>query len=147
MGRQGSGGNIFYLASGGLTSSANFVAYCFQSIEGFSKFGSMELNNNADGTFVYLGFRPALVITKRIDGTGDWNIFDSTRDAFNDDDLDLLQANTATAESAFAASPIDLLSNGFKLRHTSANSYVNAASDTAIYLAFAEQPFKYANAR
>jgi len=128
-------------------SGDDFIAYCFHSVEGYSKVGSMELNNNADGTFVYLGFRPALVIAKRIDGTGDWNIFDSTRDAFNDGDLDLLQANTTTAESAFAASPIDLLSNGFKLRHTSANGYVNAASDTAIYLAFAEQPFKYANAR
>ena len=135
------------------TSSANsnqsttYVGYFFHSVDGFSKVGSMELNNNADGTFVYLGFRPALVIAKRIDGIGDWNIFDSTRDAFNDGDLDLLQANTSFAESAFAASPIDLLSNGFKLRHTSANGYVNTATDTAIFYAVAEQPFKYSNAR
>lgn len=123
------------------------IAYCFHSVDGFSKVGSMELNNNPDGTFVYLGFRPALVIAKRIDGIGNWNIFDNTRDAFNDGDLDLLQADTTTAESAFAVSPIDLLSNGFKLRHNSANGYVNTATDTAIFYAVAEQPFKYANAR
>jgi hypothetical protein len=127
--------------------TGTYIAYCFHSVEGFSKFGSFELNNNADGPFVYLGFRPAFVITRRIDGAGDWNIFDSTRDAFNDGDLDLLQANTTTAESAFAVSPVDLLSNGFKLRHTSANGYINTATDTAIYMAFAENPFKYSNAR
>jgi hypothetical protein len=128
------------------TNTNTYIAYCFAEIEGYSKFGSYTGNNNADGPFVYTGFRPAFVITKASGTTGNWAIFDSTRDAFNDNDLDMFYVNSSLAESAFAVSPVDLLSNGFKIRHTTGNGYANAAA-THIYMAFAENPFKYANAR
>jgi hypothetical protein len=43
----------------------NYIAYCFAEKQGFSKFGSYTGNGNADGTFVYTGFKPAFVIKKR----------------------------------------------------------------------------------
>jgi hypothetical protein len=128
------------------TNNATMIAYCFAEIEGYSKFGSYTGNNNADGPFVYTGFRPAFVIAKASGTTGNWVLFDSTRYAFNDNDLDMFYVNENFAESAFAACPVDLLSNGFKIRHTTVNGYANAAA-THIYMAFAENPFKYANAR
>ena len=47
------------------TSGDNYVAYFFSEVAGYSKFGSYTGNGNADGTFVYTGFRPAFVIIKR----------------------------------------------------------------------------------
>jgi hypothetical protein len=119
-----------------------YIAYCFHSVDGYSKVGSYEGNGNADGTFVFTGFRPAMVITKPIDATGNWNINDSVRSPDNVVD-ERLKINSSAAESDSDA--LDFTSNGFKVRH-SGTSY-NQSGYTYIYLAFAETPFKYANAR
>jgi hypothetical protein len=137
---------IITLGNSAGTNGSSMIAYCFAEIEGYSKFGTYVGNNNADGPFVYTGFRPAFVITKASATTGNWALFDSTRDAFNDNDLDMFYVNSSLAESAFAVSPVDLLSNGFKIRHSTANGYSNATGQH-VYMAFAEKPFKYANAR
>ena len=126
--------------------SQTFVAYAFHGVEGYSKFGSYEMNYNSDGPFVYLGFRPAFVMTKPIDQAGSWSVYDNTRDPINDGDANMSQWDGITAESGFAASAIDFLSNGFKLRQAG-DGYSNIASNTAIYMAFAETPFKFSNAR
>lgn len=118
------------------TSSATMVAYCFAEIEGYSKFGSYIGNGNADGAFVYTGFRPAFVLIKRTTGTEDWFIYDSVRDTFNAVDS-YLKPNTSGAEAT--ASYGDLLSNGFKARNTFAA--LNASGEPYIYMAFAESPF------
>mgnify|MGYP003147621374 CR=1 FL=1 len=119
------------------------IAYCFKSIDGFSKMGSYTGNGNADGTFVYTGFRPAFVLTKRTDSTSNWNIFDNKRNTYNVTNENL-HPDTSGGE-ATDGGIIDILSNGFKARDTSA--LINASSGDYVYLAFAESPFKYSNAR
>lgn len=123
----------------------NYVAYCFHSVEGFSKFGSYKGNSNTNGPFVYTGFKPAFLIMKRAitTSTGSWAIVDSKRAEYNPE-TDALLANSNLKESTGYLN-IDLLSNGFKLRDSGGTT--NNSSSTYIYMAFAENPFKYANAR
>ena len=125
------------------TSSSTYVAYLFAEIEGYSKFGSYTGNGNADGTFVFTGFRPAWVLIKQTNCTGSWLIHDNKRSPFNVIDEDLF-SNLASAESDNGVDK-DFLSNGFK--HRASHSAVNGSSSTYIYMAFAEQPFKFSNAR
>jgi len=120
------------------------IAYCFHSVENYSKIGSYTGNGNADGPFVYTGFRPAWVMHKRTDGTGQWAILDNTRSPFNVANKHLY-ADESNAEVTNTSFNLDYLSNGFKVRST--NTYTNASGGTYIYIAFAEQPTKYANAR
>ena len=114
----------------------NIIAYCFAEKQGYSKFGSYVGNGNADGTFIYTGFKPAYVMIKRTDSTDNWQILDNERAPYN-----LMQktlyANVTTAE--VTTDRLDFLSNGFKIRAT--NAAVNASGGTYIYMAFAEQPF------
>ena len=123
------------------------VAYCFNSVEGYSKIGSYTGNGSADGTFVYTGFRPAWVMLKNTARGADWRINDSTRQHENNvgySSAHLLLANSSSAEITNEYD-IDFLSNGFKLR--SGDVYENGNGEVFIYMAFAEAPFKYANAR
>jgi len=116
----------------------DLVAYCFHSVQGYSKFGSYTGNGNADGPFVYTGFKPALVIAKRTDGSGnDWRIADNKRDPFNIVD-GRIKPNSSDAEDN--ADQFDFLSNGFKLR-TTAGDLNGTSGHTFIYMAFAEHPF------
>ena len=132
------------MGSGNATnkSSDDLVAYVFADIEGYSKFGSHTGNGSTDGTFVYTGFRPAFVMVKRVDGGNGWNIHDSIRGNFNVNNK-TLQPNTNGAEGTGAS--IDFLSNGLKFRD--AGNSQNGSGASYIYMAFAEAPFKYANAR
>jgi hypothetical protein len=132
------------------TSNSNpagtMIAYCFSEVEGYSKFGSYTGNGSAtEGPFVYTGFRPAWVMVKRTDSTGNWHIKDTERDPYNFMER-YLNANDSAAEGSGVSSLyVDYLSNGFKLRGTSTT--INPSGGTLIYMAFAENPFKYANAR
>ena len=117
------------------------IAYCFHSVEGFSKFGSFEGNSAADGTFVYLGFRPAYVILKANANGVDWSLFDSKRLGFNVDNNNL-RAFAASAATEQTDDDIDFLSNGFKCRRNFANN-----QGTVLFFAWAEAPFKFANSR
>ena len=123
-------------------STETFIAYCFHSVEGYSKVGSYEGNGNADGTFIYTGFRPAYFLQKRADATASWLIYDDKRDSYNESDT-FLRANTNDQDDSGV--PIDIVSNGFKIR--SSNSSINGSGGTMLYLAFAEAPMKFANAR
>ena len=125
-------------------SSGTYIAYFFASVDGYSKFGSYTGNGNADGTFVYTGFRPAFVMVKST-GVEQWIIHDNKRDINNPNDA-VIYADATTAEDVNGTyRNIDILSNGFKQR--SAQGQENGNGLTYIYMAFAEQPFKYANAR
>jgi hypothetical protein len=126
--------------------TATYVMYCFANVEGFSKIGSYEMNYNSNGPFINTGFRPAWLLTRPVDQNGNWSIYDSVRDPLNDGDANMVFAGSIGTESGFAASAVDFVSNGFKIRHSS-DGYSNIASNTAIYMAFAEQPFKFSNAR
>ena len=121
-----------------------YVAYCFHSVDGHLDVGSYIGNGNAEGTFVYTGFRVAMVIRKRIDDTTHWHINDNARIGFNGAGSNLsLRPNVVDDEDD--ADRIDLLSNGFKVRTTSGDA--NNNNSPFIYIAFAETPFKYSNAR
>jgi len=117
-------------------SGSNMIAYCFAEKKGFSKFGSYTGNGNADGTFVYTGFKPAWVMIKSSTDTTNWTIMDNKRDIFNPK-TKWLYPNVNDAE-AIPGIEFDFLSNGFKSRTT--GSYVNASGSTYIYMAFAEAP-------
>jgi hypothetical protein len=125
------------------TGGTNQVAYCFHSVEGFSKFGTYTGNGSDDGPFINTGFRPAWVMIKRTDDTENWYINDTTRSTYNPLTNATLYANLNAAEGTGHA--IDYLSNGFRI--VNSNAAYNANSGTYIYMAFAEMPFKYANAR
>jgi hypothetical protein len=126
-------------------SGATYVAYCFAPVEGYSAFGSYTGNGSTDGPFVYLGFRPRWVMVKLSSvGTTSWAIYDSSRDTYNTEQNSLF-ADSSTSEISNSSNGVDFLSNGFKLRTT--NATWNSNTNTFIYAAFAENPFKYANAR
>jgi len=116
------------------------IAYIFSDIKGYSKFGKYTGNGNADGTFVYTGFKPAWVLLKQTDSAGSWNLYDNKRNGFNvDNDLILVDATNAEANATF----IDFLSNGFKIRDTDDDR--NASGGSYIYMVFAESPFVNSN--
>ena len=126
-------------------SGQDYVAFCFAPVAGYSAFGSYTGNGSADGPFVTLSFRPAFLMFKRTDSTGTWEMYDTARDTYNPYGL-VLTANSGGAESDVRSGyPADMLSNGFKLRHTGAA--VNASGGTYIYIAFAQHPYKTARAR
>ena len=137
---------VFTLGNdGGVNGAANYVAYCWTPITGFSAFGSYTGNGSTNGPFVYVGFRPKFVIIKRTDASDNWYTFDSARSGYNYAN-DALSPNLSDAEySGLTYNFIDLLSNGFKMRDTYAGR--NASGGTYIYAAFAENPFKNALAR
>ena len=123
--------------TGSNQSNSNFIAYCFSDVQGFSKIGSYIGNGNADGTFIYTGFKPAFMMVKRATGgSGNWHITDNKRDPFNVNDA-YLSANANSAESDFDHS--DFLSNGIKFKTN--NDGWNQNGNTYVYMAFAENPF------
>ena len=120
-------------------SSTTHVCYAFAEKQGYSKFGSYVGNGNADGTFVYTGFKPAFIMVKNT-STGGWQLRDNKRTTFN---LltNLMYANATSAEQT--TDGIDFLSNGWKLRNAAGDN--NASGTTYIYMAFAEEPFVASN--
>ena len=125
-------------------SGIDYINYLFAEVEGFSKFGPYTGNGSSNGPFIYTGFRPAWVVTKRTSSTGNWYMNDSARSPLNPTDSygDNLYVELANAESG---NGMDILSNGFKIRNTDASQNYSTAS--YIYMAFAEMPWKYALAR
>ena len=131
--------NVFYI---GVTGSGNgsgqgLIAYCFADIQGFSKMGSYTGNGNANGPFIYTGFKPAFVMVKASSVTGNWVMSDNKRSVFNRVQ-NTLYANVADAELTDGVY-FDLLSNGFKIKD--ASSANNTSGATYVYMAFAENPF------
>ena len=122
------------------------VAYCFAPVAGYSSFGSYVGNSSTDGPFVFTGMRPKFIMVKRSDAGGEpWVIHDSTRDYYNGYSVELYP-NTSASEGGPYSPPIfDFLSNGFKLRSSTASAA--NGSGTFVYMAFAESPFQYARAR
>jgi len=126
-------------------SGVNVIAYCFAEIAGFSKFGSYTGNASTDGPFVYLGFRPKFIMIKSSSGVQSWHIIDTARSTYNLAG-EGLEPNTSAAEYTPASSgfPMDILSNGFKIRYA---TEPNLSGGTYTYMAYAENPFKNSNAR
>jgi hypothetical protein len=134
---------VFSLGTGNSNNAHPYIAYCWHSVEGFSKVGDYNGTGNAQGGFVYTGFRPALVIIKAATGSTDWCFYDSQRLGYNVDN-NLLRPCAGTAATEQTDDDVDFVANGFKFRRNSTNFNPTSA---VLYLAFAEAPFKYANAR
>ena len=134
--------SVFTVGTSSLVNNTdNFIAYCFAEIEGYSRFSSFIGNGSTDGTFVYTGFRPAWVMMKNTVTAGNsWVIQDAVRSTYNVVNAYLL-ANDSGAEGTGV--PLDILSNGFKMKSASQND----SGANFIYMAFAENPFKYSTAR
>lgn len=145
---------VFTLGNGTSSNAngSNQVGYCFSEVAGYSAFGSYTGNGSTNGTFVYTGFRPRFVLIKKIQtgaGNGEWYIHDTARDNFNQAQFKLYPSSSA-AENGISGettttNAIDILSNGFKLR--TGNGATNESSISYIYAAFAENPYKFSNAR
>ena len=119
-------------------SGGTYMAVCWTSIQGFSKFGSYVGNGNANGPFVYCGFRPKIVQIRRLDGAGYRN-YDTERDLINPASKTSNWVDNNGAELSDGNTPIDILSNGFKIRHT--HTTANTSGNKYLFSAWAENPF------
>jgi hypothetical protein len=121
------------------------IAYVWNSVQGFSKFGLYHGNGNVDGTFIHLGFRPAWFLIKRSNANEQWEVVDNKR-SVNNPVNDVLVPNGDAAEIAAATGNriyCDFCSNGVKLRGNASSA--NESGGIFIYMAFAEQPFVNSN--
>ena len=121
-------------------SDGGMVAYCWTEVGGFSKFGSFTGNGSTDGSFVYCGFRPLFVMTKCSPNASHWHIYSQVLDP---NPTGFLRATETTTYQDY--NYCDFLSNGFKIRDNGTEA--NRAGANFVFMAFADQPFKYANAR
>jgi len=135
---------VFGLGTDGSINASgdSYLAYFFADVAGYSAFGSFTGNGSGAGPFVHLGFRPAFVMIKRSSSTGDWFVYNNKTSSFNTVDKYNVW-NSSGAEGTYAT--LDFLSNGFKLKVSDLE--VNGSGSTMIYMAFAENPFKYSLAR
>ena len=117
------------------------VAYMWAEIEGYSKFGQFYGNGDADGTFVYTGFKPAFVMIKNINSSRAWRIYDTAREP-QSEASSILYMDTNSAETE-TSHPVKMFANGFKPHGTFQE--VNEADTRMLYVAFAESPYKYTN--
>ena len=123
-------------------SSDTYVGYFWADVDGMQKFGNYVGNGDADGPFIYLGFKPRMIFIKRTDSTGNWEVRDTLRDTYNPLDSSLVW-DTNAAEVSDPVYYLDVLSNGFKIRTTSTN--YNASGGDYVYGAWADVPAKYPN--
>lgn len=128
----------------GNTNGATQIAYLFRSIPGFSKAGYYLGNGSDDGPYIHLGFRPAFILLKRVDATGDWLIYDSWRVGANARNYPVYP-NLNNAQGATCG--VDFDATGFKVITSSTGHNSASGPGRYVYLAFAEAPGKYANAR
>jgi len=121
-------------------STKDLIAYLWSEVQGFSKFGSYTGNGNANGTFVYTGFRPAFLMVKATSATSAWYIYDNKRAGYNPDNNQLYPDRNNTEDTT---DQVDLLSNGFKWQGITGDP--NSSGRTYVYMAFAEAPFVNSN--
>ena len=120
----------------------NFLMIAIHSVEGYSK-ASSYVGGGSNFPFIFTGFRPAWLLIKETGNANSWEIYDTKRDPDNVASQRLFP-NDHQVEATTNPS-LDILSNGFKPR--AANTGINRSGGTYLYLAFAEAPFKFANAR
>jgi len=130
--------SVFYVgnAEGTGGNGRNMIAYCFADVKGYSKFGKYIGNGNADGTFVYTGFKPSWIMIKRTDAANQWIILNNKMSLYNNNTGDELYADSNAVQNSFTDGGADFLSNGFKLRGT--NASVNVNNGSYIYMAFGQ---------
>ena len=137
--------SVFYTGTSGNVSGTgeDFIAYCFADVPGYSKFGSYVGNGNADGTFVYTGFKPAFIMIKKSNAGDGWFMYDNKREGYNQQNNHVMAHSNAAETTGGSVAYIDILSNGFKCRSTNGN--MNASGDSYITMCFAEAPLVGSN--
>ena len=125
-------------------SGVTHIAYAFHSVDGYSKVGTYTGNGSTDGPFINTGFKPAFVLVKRATSARNWQMLDNVRNPYNPVDAHI-HPNLNNAEASANPAWYDSVSNGFKIRATW--DEMNTSGETYIYMAFAEDPFKYNTAR
>jgi hypothetical protein len=135
--------SVITIGSASTNNSGDYICYAWHSVDGYSKIGYWTGNINTNGSFVYTGFRPKLVICKDLNNSNGWQMFDSVRSPNNPmDERLLIDLNNAEQTNVTA---YDFVANGFKLRTN--DSSFNGDANVYIYMAWAEVPQKYSNAR
>jgi len=125
------------------TNTEDYIAYCYAPKQGYSKFSSFEGNGNADGAFVYTGFRPTFIMSKKTSGTDDWVLSSTIVETYNGGNAKYCVPNDSAVEAdSSSTNLVDWLSNGFKAR--SASNQNDSGADY-VYMAFAESPFVNSN--
>ena len=135
---------VFSVGPQGAVNNNNidYIGYIFSEVAGYSKFGSyVGSGSSSDGTFVFLGFRPAWIMMKETSSTSRWSIYDNKRNP-NNPNTTYLRAQATNGDTVSSANAVDFLSNGFKMRTGSEPN----ASQTYVFFAFAKSPLKYARA-
>ena len=127
------------------TNTATYIAYCFHNVDGHCRVGQYTGNGSSDGPVVHCGFRPAFILIKSTASGSDWSIYDNKRLGYNVDNNIMRIGSASSIPTEQTDDDIDILSNGFKFRRSSPN--FNGSNTAFVFIAFAEQPFKYANAR
>jgi len=135
--------NITLGTDNGVNGGYDYIAYCYAPIQGKQIFGRYYGNANANGPFIQTNFRPKFVVLKRLDGTTSWVMFYNPPYTENDASAPALWVDATTAEGAYTT--IDFLSNGFKIRDTSA--VINTNGGQHVYWAFSEFPFVSSNSK
>tara|TARA_B100000900_G_scaffold312821_1_gene271622 strand:- start:294 stop:3647 length:3354 start_codon:yes stop_codon:yes gene_type:complete len=128
------------------------IMYCWKNVPGMTKTGFYRGNANAppNGVYVHLGFKPALVAVKSVTQSGEWIVYDNVRhDGGNYRRYPKYWSINNPSEGGINANRyVDFLANGFMVHGGTATGLVSKMNNEAdyIYLAFAEDPFKYAEA-
>ena len=137
--------SVFTVGSYNISSGIEYVAYCWHSVEGYSKIGVFDGNGSADGTFVNLGFKPAFILMRNRDIVTQWYMVDNKigNNTGNKDPDYFLYPNQANQQDTPVG--VDFLAGGFKVRTTGSGQ--NGNNNKMLYLAFAEDPFKYSEAK
>ena len=127
-------------------STNNYIYYCFRNIEGFIRVSTYKGNSDNNGTAVFCGFKPSMILIREV-AADNWVIYDNKRVGYNLDSAGnaVLYPDANYAEENQASRAIDITSFGFKLR--TSNATINSSSGTYVYLAMADVPAKYATAR
>jgi|TARA_B110000240_G_scaffold158044_1_gene175964 hypothetical protein len=127
--------SVFTVGSSNIVTGGPVIAYCFADVQGYSKMGSYTGNGNANGPFIYTGFKPTWLMIRATDigGGTDWYVFDNKRPAYNLTNLEL-QPNNSGIESSDIQ--LDILSNGFKPKGPQGGH--NGNGNNYIYMAFGQ---------
>ena len=123
-------------------SGNTYIMYAWADVEGYQKFGTYTANANADGPFIYTGFRPKMLFVKNLDhNSTEWQVRDTAVNTFNPADAGIFwdQTNAEATNEKY-----DILSNGFKIRQSAGAGNYGSGS-TIIFGAWADVPFKYNN--
>jgi hypothetical protein len=139
--------NLFTIGTYNYVNTVPYFGYFWHSVPGYSKIGKYVGQNVAnDGPFIELGFKPAWIMLKSLQASTPWQIYDNKRSPVNPVNEDLI-AQGDNAEPYSTNSQLDFVANGFKLMAGGNNGWNNYNTGTWIYMAFAEDPFKYSEAR